>query len=81
MPSGYMILTTLVAAIGGLLFGYDVGVISGVLIMDAFKDTFKFSSDTEKGFTVSILLIGAFIGSFCVFHAAGKLLFSGCTEA
>jgi hypothetical protein len=74
MRGGYMLLTTLVSTIGGLLFGYDVGVISGVLVMDAFKETFVFSSETEKGLTVSILLIGAFIGSLCVFYVAGKII-------
>ncbi|KAI8057223.1 general substrate transporter [Syncephalis plumigaleata] len=72
MRGGYMILTALVSAIGGLLFGYDVGVISGVLVMDAFKETFVFSSETQKGLTVSILLIGAFVGSFCVFYVADR---------
>ncbi|KAI9591399.1 general substrate transporter [Syncephalis fuscata] len=40
--------------------------------MDHFKHTFPFSSETDKGLTVSVLLIGAFVGSFCVFYAADR---------
>ncbi|RKP07078.1 general substrate transporter [Thamnocephalis sphaerospora] len=72
MLNGYMILTVLVSAMGGLLFGYDVGVISGVLIMDSFNETFRFGSETERGFTVSILLIGALVGSLGVFYFADR---------
>lgn len=59
----YLILTAFVSAIGGLLFGYDIGVINGVLEMTPFKDTFKWEDSTQEGFIVSSLQLGCFIGS------------------
>lgn len=32
---------TLVASFGGMLFGWDTGLIGGVLTMDAFQHSFK----------------------------------------
>jgi sugar porter (SP) family MFS transporter len=63
MSSFYLILTAFVSAIGGLLFGYDIGVINGVLEMGPFKDTFKWENSTQEGFIVSSLQLGCFIGS------------------
>jgi len=59
----YLYLTVFVSAIGGLLFGYDIGVINGVLVMGPFKDTFRWSSTGEEGFIVSSLQLGCFLGS------------------
>ncbi|XP_068646335.1 inositol transporter 1-like [Aristolochia californica] len=59
----YVLGLTLTAGIGGLLFGYDTGVISGALlyIRDEFKvvDDSKFLQET----IVSMALVGAIIGS------------------
>jgi len=64
MPfTSLLILTVAVSAIGGLLFGYDVGVINGVLVMDRFKNTFQWKYAYEEGFIVSSLQLGCFIGS------------------
>jgi len=63
MSSFYLILTAFVSAIGGLLFGYDIGVINGVLEMGPFKDTFNWQNATQEGFIVSSLQLGCFIGS------------------
>lgn len=65
--SGYLIKLTLVATLGGLLFGYDTGVISGtVSSLDSFFVTPKGLSETAasafKGFLVSSALIGCVIG-------------------
>ena len=63
------------SAIGGFLFGYHTGVISGVLIMDDFINmTYDYhrnssgnqttdSTDFRNSSIVGILLFGCFIGS------------------
>lgn len=65
--SGYLIKLTLVATLGGLLFGYDTGVISGTVgALDSFFVVPKGFSETAanafKGFLVSSALIGCVIG-------------------
>ncbi|ORX95957.1 sugar transporter [Basidiobolus meristosporus CBS 931.73] len=59
-----------IASIGGLLFGYDVGVISGVLDMEAFNTQFPYSSAFSKGFIVSSLTLGCFVGSLAAYYIA-----------
>ncbi|MGN6415027.1 sugar porter family MFS transporter [Flexivirga sp.] len=49
-----------IIAVGGFLFGYDTGVISGALLF--IKTDFHLSS-TEQGAVVSVLLLGAMIGA------------------
>src|SRR4029453_3098515 len=49
-----------VAAMGGLLFGYDTGIISGALLFIA--DDFKLS-DTAQQIVVASLLLGAVFGA------------------
>jgi MFS transporter, SP family, major inositol transporter len=53
-------LVAVVATFGGLLFGYDTGVINGAL--EPLKRDFGLSSFTE-GFVVSVLIFGAAIGA------------------
>ena len=65
--SGYLIKLTLVATLGGLLFGYDTGVISGTVgSLDSFFVIPKGLSETAasafKGFLVSSALIGCIFG-------------------
>jgi len=52
----YVYMAAIFAAIGGLLFGYDTGVISGALIF--IKKTFDLST-FEQGLAVSSVLVGA----------------------
>jgi major inositol transporter-like SP family MFS transporter len=53
-------LIAVIATFGGLLFGYDTGVINGAL--EPMKDDLGLTSATE-GFVVSILIFGAAIGA------------------
>lgn len=50
----------LIGALGGLLFGYDTGIISGAILF--ITDEFRLSSFME-GVVVSSILVGAMIGS------------------
>lgn len=58
--NGYLIGSTLVAAVGGFLFGFDTVVISGTneMLVNLFKLT-----PAELGFTVASALVGTVIGS------------------
>ena len=58
--TGYVILTAVIAAIGGILFGFDTGVISGAIL---FLQTEFHLSAWMNGFVVSSVLIGATLGS------------------
>jgi SP family sugar:H+ symporter-like MFS transporter len=59
--SAYVIALCCVAAIGGLLFGFDSGVINGTV--DALAKTFGTRAATT-GFAVASVLIGCAIGAF-----------------
>ncbi|KAK9728200.1 hypothetical protein K7432_001255 [Basidiobolus ranarum] len=66
-------LTVSASAIGGFLFGCDVGVISGVLIMDPFEDRFGYAHNSLlKGFIVSSLVQGCFFGSLAASYLADR---------
>ena len=58
--SAALIKSTVVAALGGLLFGFDTAVIAGTTA--GLSHTFKLSP-SGLGFTVAIALIGTIIGS------------------
>jgi SP family galactose:H+ symporter-like MFS transporter len=62
----FVILAVAVAALGGLLFGYDTGVISGAILF--IKKDFSLSSTLEE-LVVSAVLMGAIVGA----AAGGKL--------
>ncbi|KAK9860493.1 hypothetical protein MYU51_005465 [Penicillium brevicompactum] len=53
------------STLGGLLFGYDQGVISGVITMESFGARYPrvFSDSGFKGWFVSTLLLAAWLGS------------------
>ncbi|KAF4469560.1 hypothetical protein FALBO_3540 [Fusarium albosuccineum] len=67
--SPYVALCAAFAAIGGLLFGYDQGVISVTLVMDHFLNRFPEVSDDapgagfKKGLMTAMITLGAFIGA------------------
>ena len=58
--NGYLVKSTVVAALGGLLFGFDTVVISGTT--HALKTQFDLSP-RSLGLTVAIALVGTVIGS------------------
>lgn len=58
-----VILSTVVAALGGFLFGFDTAVISGTT--EALEQVFQLSS-SGLGFTVASALIGTILGSILV---------------
>ncbi|HEV7207461.1 MAG TPA: MFS transporter, partial [Mycobacteriales bacterium] len=59
------------AALGGFLFGYDTGVIGGVL--KNISDEFKLSTPLEKQLPVALLLAGAAAGALVAGRAADRL--------
>ena len=63
----HVVLGAAITAVGGLLFGYDTGVISGALLFIG-KD-FHGLTSFDKELLTSILLIGALIGAL----AAGRI--------
>jgi MFS transporter, SP family, sugar:H+ symporter len=66
---GFIILITLVATIGGFLFGYDSGVINGTVkgLQSAFN-----SDSVATGFNVASLLLGCAAGAFFAGWLADK---------
>ncbi|KAG2229946.1 general substrate transporter [Thamnidium elegans] len=68
----YVFCTAIFASIGGILFGYDQGVISGVQEMQDFQEKFPMSS-TQTGFMVSILELGAWAGSWIIGYFADRI--------
>ena len=58
---GFVYIAVAIAAIGGLLFGYDTGVISGAILF--IKKQFLLSDIMEE-IVVSSVLVGAVIGAF-----------------
>jgi hypothetical protein len=54
------------ASLGVFLFGYDQGVMSGILTNSFFKSYFQFPTPYEVGTLVAILEIGAFSESVVV---------------
>ena len=65
-----LLLSAVVAALGGLLFGFDTAVISGTT--DWLKSRFALT-DFTLGFTVASALIGTIVGSITVGRPADSL--------
>ncbi|MEM8628907.1 MAG: sugar porter family MFS transporter [Chlamydiota bacterium] len=57
----FFVLIALIAAFAGILFGYDTGVISGAILF--INQEFSLTSAATSS-VISIVLLGAFIGSF-----------------
>jgi MFS family permease len=75
--SGKMLqlLITIVATTDFLLFGYDQGVMSGIISAPAFVRAFPEVEDdsTYEGFVVSIYAVGCFLGAVFIFLVGDKL--------
>ncbi|POR38574.1 Putative glucose transporter rco-3 [Tolypocladium paradoxum] len=67
--SRYVAVCASFSAIGGLLFGYDQGVVSVILVMPQFLDRFEQVSETApgagfyKGLMTAMITLGAFLGA------------------
>lgn len=60
MNKHFYVIVALIAAMSGVLFGYDTGVISGAILF--IKDEFHLSA-TMNGLVVSAVLFGALLGA------------------
>jgi sugar porter (SP) family MFS transporter len=67
----HVILVAAVTALGGLLFGYDTGVVSGALLF--IHRAFGPVSSFDKELVVSVLLVGAVVGAFGAGRVADKI--------
>ncbi|ORY43193.1 general substrate transporter [Neocallimastix californiae] len=74
----FQFLVALTASFGGLLFGYEVGVMNVVLVMDAFRIFFKFHSwnagnkATLEGIITSSFVLGALCGALMATYLGEK---------
>jgi SP family xylose:H+ symportor-like MFS transporter len=69
-PTGTLLASTVIAALGGLLFGFDTAVISGTT--QALQSVYRLSG-FGLGFTVASALIGTILGSVAVGRPADAL--------
>lgn len=69
------VLITIVAVTDFLLFGYDQGVMSGIISAPAFVKAFPQvdGDSTYEGFVVSIYAVGCFLGACFIFIFGDKL--------
>ncbi|CAE7219659.1 hypothetical protein PTNB85_09979 [Pyrenophora teres f. teres] len=69
------VLITIVAVTDFLLFGYDQGVMSGIISAPAFTEAFPEveSSSSYEGFVVSIYAVGCLLGACFIFVFGDKL--------
>ncbi|KAJ3933810.1 MAG: general substrate transporter [Lentinula lateritia] len=74
-PKVYTWLCGLFASLGSIIFGYDLGVIAGVLSATDFIDTMgsRFNNPNLEGLITSILHVHSFAGMFPVAHFADTL--------
>ncbi|KAJ4296407.1 hypothetical protein N0V90_006452 [Kalmusia sp. IMI 367209] len=72
-PGSFVWMCAGAAAIGGMLFGYDTGVISGVLVVIGSDLDNKPLSDTDKELITTLCAAGAFVGAAVAGVCAEKL--------
>ncbi|MBI4580113.1 MAG: sugar porter family MFS transporter [Planctomycetes bacterium] len=66
----YVVLLSLVAALGGLLFGYDTAVVSGAI--GFLQQRFELD-EISKGFAASSALVGCILGAACAGTLSDRL--------
>ncbi|CAO3606715.1 unnamed protein product [Mucor hiemalis] len=50
-------------ALGGLLYGYNFGVMTGLILMPSFQSDMRIINDTTSSALISTLMAGAFVGA------------------
>jgi hypothetical protein len=68
-PNSKLVKTTLFGALGGLIFGFDIAVVSGII--DLVVQHFGLSG-FEKGLTVAVGPVGTIIDCFAGAECLGK---------
>jgi SP family myo-inositol transporter-like MFS transporter 13 len=71
-PGPFIWMCAAATAIGGALFGYDTGVISGVLVVIGSDLNHRPLSDTDKELITTLCAAGAFIGALVAGITADK---------
>jgi MFS family permease len=66
----FAIKTATIGSVGGLLFGFDLGVVAGAL--PQLRDDFDLDAE-ERGLVVAILLVGSVVGAVVGGWATGVL--------
>jgi sugar porter (SP) family MFS transporter len=70
-------LVTAIIGLGGMLFGYDIGIISGVLAFDSFKTDFHIDDWNnhllEQGLIVSSFVVGNLCGALLASRVADQI--------
>ena len=66
----YLVVSSIIAATGGLIFGYDVGIISGAMFQ--LSDRFNLNP-VQEGLIVSLLSIGSLCGCLVGGYLADKI--------
>lgn len=66
-PSCFVIVVAAMSAVGGLLFGYDTGVVSGAMLL--MRDRFQLNT-TMQGVVVSVTILTAWVFCLCAGQAA-----------
>lgn len=70
LRNGFLYFATIVAALSGLLFGYDTGVVSGAVLF--LKIQYHLSATMEEIVT-SVVLVGAILGALGSGRLADRL--------
>lgn len=77
----FAVKVAVIGSVGGVLFGYDLGVVSGALLQLSAR--FDLQRPEEKGLVVSILLAGSVCGALiggCFTDRYGRRLAIMCTD-
>jgi sugar porter (SP) family MFS transporter len=67
----HVVLSAAITALGGLLFGYDTGVVSGALLF--VKKDFGGLSSFQQELVTSLLLVGAVVGALCAGRVSDRI--------